>query len=530
MVVVAAAPQQGGVLAHTGLERRPVLARLGRPAGLGHGHQAGQGEVFEVFGLADVLAPKGALHTVIILRARGGDAGGYGHVVVGVLQRVVAIAGAVIGSGGLAVDVVGAAAGIIFGDDRAQAEVGSLGSTRLARIPAVDGGTGVLDELRVGAVSGNGLVPHGDALAERGQVVGYDFGEAALQLVVARHAFGLVQGLALGVVLPGRGGRLVTADVEHLAGEQRCDFRKDVLGELNGALVGHVEHVGADTAGGPHAVRAAGVTAELGIGSHGGSQVAGHLDLGHNGDVERLGVGHHVLDFLLRVEVGSVLLVGPVLAVLEVGVPRVAARGGHGGQFGVLLHLDAPALVVRQVPVEMVHLVVGHQAEHLLDFIDREEVAAHVEHEASVGEARRVVDGDERQRVVRRSVLLFEQHVGGQHLLDALQAVEEAHGRRGFERDAGGGDGEFVALVVEVRGAEAQLDGRVLVRAHRDGAPGGFAQGGGEGGGLGGDVVRQASGVDGDRGGQRVLAAGGGHLLGPRREVHGLGRGAERHE
>ena len=43
--------------------------------------------------------------------------------------------------------------------------------------------------------------------------------------------------------------------------------------------------------------------------------------------------------------------------------------GGHLGKAGVFLHLEAPSLVLGQVPVEVVELVHGHSVEHVLDVL-----------------------------------------------------------------------------------------------------------------------------------------------------------------
>ena len=59
---------------------------------------------------------------------------------------------------------------------------------------------------------------------------------------------------------------------------------------------------------------------------------------------------------------------------------------------------NPPALVVRQVEVQPVHLVQREQIDEPLDFVHREEVARDVEHRAAPGVARRVADAERRQR------------------------------------------------------------------------------------------------------------------------------------
>ena len=105
-----------------------------------------------------------------------------------------------------------------------------------------------------------------------------------------------------------------------------------------------------------------------------------------------LRVGHHLLYLLLRVEsaVGSAVVfasaVGSHLAALA---PRADL-----GELRVLLDLDAPALVVGEVPVEAVHLVAGQQVDVLLREFDRPEVPAGIEVHAAPFEAWPVSDGE----------------------------------------------------------------------------------------------------------------------------------------
>ena len=81
----------------------------------------------------------------------------------------------------------------------------------------------------------------------------------------------------------------------------------------------------------------------------------------------------------------------------------VLAVGAHLLQLGIPLALDAEALVFAEVPVEDVHLHRGHAVDVALDHVDRLEVAAHVDHQAAPGEARLVLNVDERKVVAAAS-------------------------------------------------------------------------------------------------------------------------------
>ena len=135
--------------------------------------------------------------------------------------------------------------------------------------------------------------------------------------------------------------------------------------------------------------------------------VAGHLDLGHDLDVPRGRVRHDVARLLLRVEAA----VQPRLAGLRVDVglrgacPGRHAPRAHRGELRILLDLQAPGLVVGQVPVQHVELVQRHPVDELLDVLGRLVVARGIEHEPAPGKARRVVDlhgADLRDAALRR--------------------------------------------------------------------------------------------------------------------------------
>ena len=80
--------------------------------------------------------------------------------------------------------------------------------------------------------------------------------------------------------------------------------------------------------------------------------------------------------------------------VVGVGIVDVPALDPLGGiiQNGILLALDAPCGVVRQVPVEGVQLQPRHLVNVRLERLNRPEIAAHVMHEAADGERRAVLD------------------------------------------------------------------------------------------------------------------------------------------
>ena len=161
-----------------------------------------------------------------------------------------------------------------------------------------------------------------------------------------------------------------------------------------------------------------------------------------------------IVDDVLHLLLGVIGLVGHV--VIHTGEETLdfaSAVGAPGRELGVALELDAPALVVGEVPVKHVHLVQCQPVDVFLDIGHREEVAHHVEQHAAVAEAGSVVDAPGRN-------VGDEASPGGQQLQERLHAVEEAGLVVAGDGDAGAVDLQGVALVGTAAG-NAELDGRL---------------------------------------------------------------------
>ena len=82
------------------------------------------------------------------------------------------------------------------------------------------------------------------------------------------------------------------------------------------------------------------------------------------------------------------------------------------------------------MPVELVDLVHGQNVEHILDLVDSEDVASHVEHKAAICEIGFVADlagGD------LDTCALLGECGHGQHLTQGLECVEDAGGLLGCD-------------------------------------------------------------------------------------------------
>ena len=436
-----------------------------RPTGFGDGNEAREGEVLHHIGRGHVFGPECALHTDRVLEVGG-------LFFVSGFQVVGTVAGQrghpPLFRGG-AVDVIRAVDGVDAGESEF---VGDLGTAACGH-PAIDRGAGFLHELEVGTFLGHGFVPNGDFATFRTEV-GADFvDEVGLQLAIRRELQALVHLLALLVVLPCRGGAFVTANVDILRGENVHQFVENVLHKAHGFGIGHVEHVGEHPTPRFHAVRAIRIAGELRVGGHGCREVAGHVDLGNHLDVAFGGVGDDVFQLSARVEVGAVGTICPVGAVLHGGDIGVRRHGTDRGQPRIFFHFPTPTLVFGEVEVELVEFVHRHEVEHAFNLVDAEKVAGHVEHEAAIGEARAVGDGQAGQFVACDGrVVHTGGDAGGQHLVETGESVEEAGGGGGFDRHAFGLHGQAVAFLAEgVR--------RVLHLAERDdGARGAGGDGG----------------------------------------------------
>ena len=186
-------------------------------------------------------------------------------------------------------------------------------------------------------------------------------------------------------------------------------------------------------------------------------RMARHLDFRHDGHVPRRRVAHHFADIVLGVETTMTDAVEPLILVTMPADEGLLAPRGDRRQLRVLLDLQAPSLIVGEVPVEAVHLVQREEVDVLLDELLGLEVTRDVEVRASPAKARHVLDRHHRHLLtlypLDRCVAKDRRR---QELTQRLHAVEHAGRRRGARDNAIGADRQRVAL-----GAQA-LQGRIL--------------------------------------------------------------------
>ena len=154
--------------------------------------------------------------------------------------------------------------------------------------------------------------------------------------------------------------------------------------------------------------------------------MTGEVHLGDDFYVASLGIGDNLAKVLESVEHATAVLcvVKEFLSVAIVG-KRTLAYGTHFGEFGVLGDVYAPTLVVGQMPVETVHLIKGHDVQHLLHLFLVEEMAGNVEHVAAMPQVRTVLYFQARQGPYLSTALLFSgKEIAWHELLQRLQGIE----------------------------------------------------------------------------------------------------------
>src|SRR5437879_2699290 len=166
--------------------------------------------------------------------------------------------------------------------------------------------------------------------------------------------------------------------------------------------------------------------AELGIRGDGGLGMARHLDLRHDRHEARGGVGDDLADIVLRIEATVGLAVeAPRGRVLDLSTDeRLTAPRAHLGETRVLLDLEAPPLVVGQVPVEAVELMERREIDVLLHELLRHEVTGHVEVDAPPREPGRVLDRNRGDAPCDTGRLRLPEARGREGLPQCLEPVE----------------------------------------------------------------------------------------------------------
>ena len=177
--------------------------------------------------------------------------------------------------------------------------------------------------------------------------------------------------------------------------------------------------------------------------------VGRHIKLGNDLHVPLCGVGHDVLELLLGIVSGSHAIVvtgGGSTQLRQVAeVHGIAVLVHH---IGVILDLQAPALVITQVHVQLVDLILGHVVDLSLYLFYREKMAGHIQVHTTIpisGLVRNVRTGSGPGHVADQRVAL---DLAGEHLAQRLQAVIHAACALGGDGHTVCGDGQLIAFLL----------------------------------------------------------------------------------
>ena len=330
------------------------------------------------------------------------------------------------------------------------------------------------------------LVPADDLLALGCEELLDPVGHIALQVLLGGAVLVVLEsqfadlGLAVGVGFPFLLGALVAPDMDVFRREEVRHFGQDVLQEDHRLFLADVEDLVRDAPFGANLVGTC-AAAQFRVGGQRRDHVAGKVDLGDDGDAQFVRVCDDVPDLVLGVvsAVADAVVALPVL-----GDHRAVAEGADLREFGIALELDAPALVLGQMPVEAVELVHRHDVEVAFHFRYAEEMASAVEVRTPVAEARRILDHDGGEipfHLVGGGLPAVD--LDGQHLLERLDGIEESIAVRRCDGDRFLADGDRVFAALQGRVA---IEGESLGGAVPYGL--GNADGGRERAGLSADL------------------------------------------
>ncbi|OPZ06004.1 MAG: hypothetical protein BWZ10_02991 [candidate division BRC1 bacterium ADurb.BinA364] len=149
-----------------------------------------------------------------------------------------------------------------------------------------------------------------------------------------------------------------------------------------------------------------------------------------------------------------------VLCIIALALLFAANKRADARQFRIALDLDAPALIVGQVPMQYIHFKIGHDVDPALEKGDRAKMAAAIDHQSAPGKARLVFDASAGKTVRRARGALAAQRQRRQ-LAHRLRAAKKAFAAPGPKRRSAWLDGKLIAFLAEspVFGSHFQFDG-----------------------------------------------------------------------
>ena len=246
--------------------------------------------------------------------------------------------------------------------------------------------------------------------------------------------------LTKGIFLPSVGGTFVTTKVDVASREYFRHIVEHCLEEVDDFIVTDVQHVFGDTGSHTNIVGAIRVAAQLWIGSKRSHHVSRHVDFGDDFDVSFGSISHNLAQVVEGVvHATTIFRVVKELWVSTIAHKRTLTTASHLGELGIFGNLDAPTLVVGQVPVQTVHFVERHDVEDALHLIFVEEVTSNVEHISAIRQEGFVLDAKHGEIPVSLCHILGIESLGHE-LTQSLQTIEKTSTMSGFDFDVLFGD------------------------------------------------------------------------------------------
>ena len=152
--------------------------------------------------------------------------------------------------------------------------------------------------------------------------------------------------------------------------------------------------------------------------------MAGELDLGYNLHKSSIGIGDEILDLRLRVEVGTI---GRAIS--------LRTHSTHLREAGILLDLNAPSLILREVEVQLIDLEHREDINRLLHVINRLEVTTRIHVLTTVAELRVVLDANKGDGPTLSINLRGALYLSREELKERLHTPESPAWSGGLDQD-----------------------------------------------------------------------------------------------
>ena len=362
----------------TAIEVLEVTACDGRPDGFCKSDLTREGTVLHDLWGIEILSPEVGLCTLDVMTLIWSDSFGDRIVVVDLLKRSIAADSYGLDLG-VTLIVVYIEATATRGHDHVVTHIGRLDTT-IFTTPAHDGS-------RRSKATFEDLIPADKLLPMLSKHLLSTADDVALELVLILQTFSLDALLAVGTFLPAILRTLVPTDVEVFAREEGYDFVEYILDELKGRLLTSAIDIIFDTPNITYDIlTTVGEAGKLRVRGDSTHTVTWHLNLRDDRHKAILSIADDLADLILRIE-------ATVATAISFDTPSTDL-----GQAGILLDLNTPALVLCEVPVELIDLEHGDDIDVLLHLVYREEVAAYIDHHTAILEGRLIRNTNGRDR------------------------------------------------------------------------------------------------------------------------------------